>query len=253
TQLANKYRLSLPEDLANQLKTLDEPLQRLISIRNRVMHSRPLEFDDLAQVTELCERLLQKPAHWQALSGIKSRLTSEPDLLLKITIPFEADGSNISHNLPLPDFDETGFIGRKAIATNLKKAINGVYPVITIVGEGGLGKTSLALKVAYDLLDQNDSRFDAIVFVSAKTRKLTENEIQRIKGAINSSVGLIESAARELGGPDSTTLDDLLELMTQFKVLLIVDNLETVIDDNIRHLMEALPEGSKILITTRIR
>lgn len=252
-QLARTYLDSLPSALASQLKANHQSLIETIPVRNRVMHSRPLEFDDLAKVTDLSETLTTNTAHWPQLRTIKTRLSCEPDLLLKLSIPFEPDGSSVSHNLPLPDFDETGFIGRKSTVTNLKKAISGVYPVITIVGEGGLGKTSLALKVAYDLIDQDTPLFDALVFVSAKTQKLTENEITRIKGAINTSVGLIESAARSLGGETSNTMDDLIELMEQFRILLIIDNLETVLDDNIRSLMERLPAGSKILITTRIR
>lgn len=252
-QLARKHSSKLPEQLVGQLKQLDDALTSLIRIRNRVMHSRPLEYDDLATTTDLCERLLKSNVYWSRLKEIRQRLSTEPDLLLKLSIPFERDESTISHNLPLPDFDETGFIGRSSIVKGLTKAINGIYPVITIVGEGGLGKTSLALKVAYDLLDQSDAKFDAIIFVSAKTQKLTENEIQRLKGAINSSVGLIESAANELGGAQSKSLDDLIELMSQFQVLLIIDNLETVLDQNIKELMERLPSGSKVLITTRIR
>lgn len=252
-QLANIHKNNLPEGLVQQLRTLDRETTELIGTRNRVMHSRPLDYDDLAKTTELCERLVVEPANWPNLADIMKRMSAEPDLVLKLAIPFEQDTSKVSHNLPLPDFDETGFIGRRTIANNLKKALLGVYPVVTIVGEGGLGKTSLALKVAYELLDQQKTIFDAIIFVSAKTQKLTDKEIERIKGAINSSVGLIESAAKALGGNDSRSLDDLIDLMGQFKVLLIVDNLETVLDDNIKELMERLPPGSKILITTRIR
>lgn len=252
-QLAKTHKNRIPESLSIQLKKLDSELTELIGTRNRVMHSRPLDYDDLAKTTELCEHLLSHPSTWPNLKDIKRKLSTEPDYILRLSIPFESDTSPISHNLPLPDFDETGFIGRRTTSTNLKKAILGVYPVVTIVGEGGLGKTSLALKVAYELLDQSQGIFDAIIFTSAKTHKLTDNEIQRIKGAINSSVGLIENAARSLGGDVSRSTNDLIELMSQFRVLLIIDNLETIIDENMRELLERIPAGSKILITTRIR
>src|SRR5260221_9109923 len=36
------------------------------------------------------------------------------------------------------------------------------------------------------------------------------------------------------------------------KILLVIDNLETVIDNNIRNLVRQLPQGSKVLFTTRI-
>lgn len=252
-QLLASHKKYLPEALAIQLRELDSATRDLIGIRNRVMHSRPLEFDDLAKATDLCDRLLREKQFWRSLAETKHKMSTESDYVLRIQIPFEPESSRISHNLPLPDFDETGFIGRKSTLGNLKRAILGNYPVVTIIGEGGLGKTSLALKVAFELVDSESSPFDAVVFVSAKTQKLTGNEIERIQGAIRSSVGLIEVAATALGGPSSTSVDDLVELMGQFRVLLIIDNLETILDDTIRNLLEQLPTGSKILITTRIR
>ena len=64
----------------------------------------------------------------------------------------------------------------------------GGFPVISIVGEGGVGKSALALKVAYELIDK-DSPFDAVVWVTSKTTQITLNEIREIKGAISRVAG----------------------------------------------------------------
>lgn len=252
-QLIRQYIANLPADLVTQFDNCKTGFTNLIGIRNRVMHARPLEFDDLAQTTELCEKLKALPAHWPALSEVMDRMVVEPELVLKLTIPFERDLGGPSNNLPLPDFDETGFIGRRSTVDNVMRALNGVYPVVTIVGEGGLGKTSLALKVAYEVLDKYPSSYDAIIFVTAKTSQLTNTEILRIKGSINTSIGLFEVAASALGGQGSDPLEDLINVLSEFKVLLIIDNLETVIDGHMHALLSRIPHGSKILITTRIR
>ncbi|UNK57208.1 NB-ARC domain-containing protein [Pseudoxanthomonas daejeonensis] len=216
------------------------------------MHSRPLEFDDLARTTNLTEILVREDANWPELHRTVLDLSVSPEHVLKIKIPPFAEPTRILHNLPLADFDETGFIGRKQALSNLVKACNGPYPVITVVGEGGLGKTSLALKAAYEILDST-SKFEAIIFVTAKATQLTANEISRIKGAINSSLGLMEAAVEVLGGSDTEDpISDLKELLNTFKILLIIDNLETVLDHHLKAVLEDLPFGSKVLITTRI-
>lgn len=250
--LARRHCAEFPEQLAGQFKSLHRSFERLIATRNRVMHARPLEYDDLAETSELANLLVRESPYWADLATSLQDLSSQPESVLKLKIPSYNEPTKILHNLPLPDFDETGFIGRKIALANLVKACLGVYPVITVVGEGGLGKTSLALKAAYEILDSKDAPFEAIIFVTAKATQLTTNEISRISGAISSSLGVMEAAVGVLSGDVGNPIEELKELLRTFKILLIIDNLETVLDNHLKEVLDDLPLGSKILITTRI-
>jgi cold shock CspA family protein/tetratricopeptide (TPR) repeat protein len=230
-------------------------LEGLIPIRNRVMHSRPLEYDDFYLVSDLASELVKSHrALWANLRTTLRDLDRDPDFATTINIPDVADDdAKVLHNLPQVEFDDTGFVGREKELSELKRAILGSYPVVTVVGEGGLGKTALALKVCYDLLDDDEAKFDAIVWTTAKATKLTLSEILSIEGSISTSLGIIENATGLLGRQSETSaIDDLLTHLQNNKILLIIDNLETVIDNNIRNLVRQLPQGSKILFTTRI-
>ena len=46
--------------------------------------------------------------------------------------------------------------------------------------------------------------------------------------------------------------EEVLAYLEQFRILLMIDNLETVLDDRIRSFLSRLPLGSKVLITSRI-
>jgi GTPase SAR1 family protein len=81
----------------------------------------------------------------------------------------------------------------------LRSAIAGPYPVITVVGEGGVGKSALTLKLCYEIVDDATKPFDAVIWTTAKASRLTPHEIQEIDGAITSSIGVIEAAASVIG------------------------------------------------------
>jgi hypothetical protein len=122
-----------------------------------------------------------------------------------------------------------------------------------VLGDGGIGKTSLALKAAYELLEDPEQPFEAIIWVTAKATILTPNEIQRINGAIESSLGLFAKAAATLGGSSADDpVGEVLSYLATFKILLILDNLETVLDARLREFLLSLPVGSKVPVTSRI-
>jgi LuxR family transcriptional regulator, glucitol operon activator len=251
--LSSKKR-QLPERFTEALRKVAPDVPRLIAVRNRVAHTRPMEVDDSAHLLDIASTLIAgDKVHWSSLSETLTRLATEPAYVLGLTINLPTDPvSTPRHNLPIPDFDETGFFGRKDQLRRIKRAIKGAYPVVSVLGDGGIGKTSLALKAAYELLEDPEQPFEAIIWVTAKATILTPNEIKRISDAIESSLGLFAQAAVELGAPRTDDpVSEVLAYMENFKILLILDNLETVLDKRLRDFLLDLPLGSKVIVTSR--
>jgi tetratricopeptide (TPR) repeat protein/cold shock CspA family protein len=255
--LLNRHKSLLPLSDAKTIRSNTPIFERLGRIRNRIAHSRPLLFDDLPTTLDDSQSLLQEnPQCWRAIGSVLRRLSDEPSFVLGIQIPsfYDNENNKSNHNLPTPDFDETGFLGRHKTVEDLVKLCFGPYPVITIVGEGGLGKTALAVKVAYDILDNIDCPYDAIVWTTSKSSQLTAQEIVKIDNAIADSLGMLTDVAHRLAGDakQSDVMSEIIDYMTEFKILLILDNLETVIDHRLRDFLGKLPAGSKVIITSRI-
>ncbi|MBR7831751.1 hypothetical protein KDL01_00680 [Actinospica durhamensis] len=255
-ELMMKLKKDVPAELREPLAQLDKSMAKLVDIRNRVAHTRPMEIDDLPFVLDLAEEIVRRRSdRWENLATTLEHLSQDPAYVLGLKIDLTTDPDpSPQHNLPVPDFDETGFFGRQKELARIKKAVKGAYPVVSILGDGGVGKTSIALKVAYDLLDDKDQRFDALVWVTAKATVLTVNEIIRINDAIESSLGLFAGAAAQLGaqGSGESMIDEVLSYLEHFKILLILDNLETVLDSRLREFLLDLPLGSKVIVTSRI-
>jgi cold shock CspA family protein/tetratricopeptide (TPR) repeat protein len=253
-QLINRNREFYPPSISGAFRDRTEDLVRLVPIRNRIAHTRPLDYDDLAVVTAIVDRLIVDPVlPWIHLRDTTQRLTSDPGYVFGLTLPPEEDPRGHKHNLPLPDFEDTGFFGRSRQRAELVKLCLGAYPVISVVGDGAVGKTALALAAAYDLLDRPDNPFDAIVWSSAKATRLTPSEIVNIEDAIRDSLGMFQQIATYLAGESAgDPIDEVLAYLEEFKVLLILDNLETVLDDRLRQFLAQLPTGSKVLITSRV-
>lgn len=91
-----------------------------------------------------------------------------------------------------------------------------------------------------------------------KTKTLNNGEFINIKNTITSTLELYEEIKNVLIGENIEILEtrkvigEILEYMKEFKTLLVLDNLESINSESIREFLFDIPQGSKILTTSRI-
>jgi LuxR family glucitol operon transcriptional activator len=168
------------------------------------------------------------------------------------------------HNLPSRDYEQ--FIGRQPELAELRRLLGPRSRsfVITIDGIGGIGKSALVLESAYTFVDQyhdlpEHERFEAIIWVSAKRTYLTASGIRERRQVFRTIEDVFAAIARVLDYPAITRArpDQQRALAEQVlreqRTLLLLDNLETVDDEELLDFLHELPEPTKALITTRHR
>ena len=142
------------------------------------------------------------------------------------------DEYRIVNNLPVAEFEDTGFIGRTNERRGLKNLLLSDHRVITVVGAGGIGKTALAMRVCHDLMDDPSPRFNNLIWVSLKTRFLTADGIKDIKDAVNTQARLLDQigdvANVQIYLQPDVDWSPVTDHMARHNTLLIVDNLETL-------------------------
>ena len=221
-ELTGTFGDLLPTSLREGLRSLAVGVGRITAIRNRVAHNRPLDVDDLPTVVDFAKELSKIDGwQWPKLKETQQELNSEPGYIFRAAAQLIVDpAASVANNLPAPDFDETSLLGRKDERRQIMRALRGSWPVISILGDGGIGKTALALQVCYDLVEQQSCPFEAIVWVTAKNAQLTSTEIVRIeKPAVEDSLGLFASATKSVGGSGESgqAIDELLGVSRVFQ------------------------------------
>jgi tetratricopeptide (TPR) repeat protein len=193
----------------------------------------------------------------QALnSAIQENLNSPPEEW------FENVRWAIPNTLPQSfDHEITGLLGRdkefKDLHSTLSKVRNNL---IAVVAPGGIGKTALILQFLKDLsLSPNyNSKINAIIFCTLKNERLTAKGIEQIE-AINGIEQIKESILNDLnrlyGEESYTSFDDACEKLNNEKVLICIDNLETLLMHSQKEFIEfnqSLPLHWRVIVTSRI-
>jgi tetratricopeptide (TPR) repeat protein len=155
-----------------------------------------------------------------------------------------------------PDYRE--FTHRKEICSTIDDALKSNRTFVTsLTGIGGVGKTALG---CWASLRAHDSRaFDYIVSLTAKDRALTTTGIFPLTPTLSSLSDLLAEICDVTGFSELSQIEDISEriravksnILSQFRGLLFVDNLETVDDPQLIGFLEDLPLPTRAIVTSR--
>ena len=217
--------------------------------------SRGIEGPVFSETDDACFKVvLRRPERINSVVAPPDPVVSEESRVSSFVVP----RSSIPHNLPRLQ----PFFGRK---DELRKIADALDPEsrtwgALIDGPGGMGKTSLAVRAAYECTPE---QFERIVFVSIKDRELDDDGVRTLGNLlIPGLLELLNELARELGHPDiPKSAEDqrirlLLEALRGTRTLLILDNLEDLLKterDQIFTFVKKLPAGCKAILTSRRR
>ena len=160
------------------------------------------------------------------------------------------------------DFEHavTGLVGRFKESALLQKELkNKRAPLIALVAKGGVGKTSLMLQVVSDfcLSTEVTQHFDGVLWTSLKQERLTPSGIQILSApaSLEEMECLLCKEAAEIFGQDFNSFTEMKAELGSKRVLLCLDNLETLLRDSPQsfyEFYEDLPENWKVTVTSRI-
>jgi len=161
------------------------------------------------------------------------------------------------HNLPPAP---SGYVPRLELEQSLQNALISPFPLISLVGRGGIGKTSLALHVLR--LNSVSQQFDVVVWFSARDVDLTPFGPSQVQPDVLDRADIAHDFARLMSpytGRESDPLDQFEQALQSSPfggpILFVFDNFETVSNPRDLYLWLAnmIRPPNKILITSRNR
>ena len=169
----------------------------------------------------------------------------------------ELNGNSFT-NIPI---NPIVYIKRDELEKELMQVlIDDRHPVVTLVGRGGIGKTSLALSVLEKLCSKN--KFLAIIWLSARDIDLLVQGAKPVKPNVLTIMDIAKEFCLLLGiktekdgPPEKEMMEQELSKSTFGPILYVLDNFETVVNPREVYtwLNTFIRLPNKILITSRFR
>ncbi|MEA2559356.1 MAG: LuxR family transcriptional regulator, glucitol operon activator [Acidobacteriota bacterium] len=164
----------------------------------------------------------------------------------------------VKSNLPPPP---RCLLDRAADRERLMSGLRLRYPLIAIKGFAGVGKTSLAIEAggicsqSRGACDADAVVFEYVVWVTAKDKPDQKKWLNDVLNEIARTTDHL--ALTQLPFETQEERDEkgkrVSQLLGSYKILLIIDNFETIDDQNLIDWLEQLPYPSKAIITGRSR
>ena len=165
--------------------------------------------------------------------------------------------SNTFGNLPpVPE----GYVKRQSLERQLyDRLLDMNHAIITLHGRGGVGKTSLALRVAHDLASESAPRFEFILWFSSRDIELRTTgpsivspeivsiaDAAKVFGRLFGRSGSIEDFASALRNPEAISRHGMLFIFDNFESVSNPTSFQQFLDTWAHH-------PNKVLITSRQR
>lgn len=265
--LLYKNNYSYVMDITKLSKSVfEELMQSLYELRIKIAHIRSYftntDLNNLIDETKKINHGMTEPDAGLD-EFIENLLEAPQELVTKVPIEFYEDEytEKIINNLPIADYEyEGGFVGRADDEEKIIKMLkSNMHRVITIAGAGGVGKSALTLKIVNDIIRDNIIEYDFIVWVSAKENKLSYLGIEDLEPTLKNYDELLDTILNVVGfdadsyGEDNnkkeSDINDLFDACN--RVLLIIDNLETITDERIINFILDSHPNVNFIITSR--
>jgi tetratricopeptide (TPR) repeat protein len=257
---------SITEQEFDHAQELGKPIFGFILNEDHAWPPKYIEHEKNAQLNAFFKRVKKQPVEFfttpdnlaNNIASSVGRYLNEhkpiPDSQIPIYQPPKPTGST----LPQQPF----FFGR---ADELNIIASALAPEsrtwgALIDGPGGIGKTALAIKAAYDA---PADLFERKIFITAKVRELTPEGEKPLKDfSRDNYFSMLNELALELGedgiprlAPDERA-NPLRMAMAGKKILIVFDNLETLPEEErvrLFQFLSRLPAGNKAIVTSRRR